>query len=89
MFRGYLRLRVAEIVGKKPGRQQMWWTAIITSLLFSLGHGYQGALGILLTGAMGMLFFLIVVSRRFDLTHAIIAHATVNAMAFVMIWVRG
>lgn len=81
VFRGYLRQRIGALFGWGGG---VWPTGVVVSVLFGLGHGYQGLLGIFVTTLTGLLLFAVVCSRRWNLTHAIVAHATFNAIAILL-----
>lgn len=47
--------------------------AILSSIIFALGHGYEGAAGVATVGWMGMLFALVYLSRR-SLVAPIVMH---------------
>jgi membrane protease YdiL (CAAX protease family) len=57
IFRGYLLLRF-QGAGLRPLA-----AALLSSVIFSLGHGYEGAAGVVTVGAMGMVFALIFLWR--------------------------
>jgi membrane protease YdiL (CAAX protease family) len=82
VFRGYLRDRFARCFGQ-GGAPRLWPTGFVTSLLFAIGHGYQGLLGIVVTAFVGVAQFHIASSPRWGLVHGIVAHATFNAIAVV------
>lgn len=86
VFRGYLRDRIARAYGW--GRNG-WQTGVVTSLAFGLGHVGGGLLGIVTTGFVGMLLFLMVCSPRLNLVHCIVAHATFNTTAFLCLGAMG
>lgn len=72
-YRGYAITALAPVLGV-PG------AAIVTSIVFGLLHGYQGALGILRTGAMGgMLAWGFVATG--SLWPAIVAHTAIDLLA--------
>jgi membrane protease YdiL (CAAX protease family) len=60
-----------------------WVMAVVASGAFALGHGAQGRLGVLVTGALGF-----VLAAAFVLTGSlvvvIVAHYLVNALEFVV-----
>lgn len=58
IFRGYLILRFQSIT-KSPLA-----AAVLSSLIFSVGHGYEGSAGLVTIGAMGFAFALIYLWRR-------------------------
>lgn len=60
-----------------------WLLAILSSILFALGHGAQGNTGIVVTGLLGF-----VLAAAFILTESlvvvVVAHYLVNALEFVV-----
>ncbi|KTG09683.1 hypothetical protein AUR64_08555 [Haloprofundus marisrubri] len=60
-----------------------WLLAVFSSIAFGLGHGAQGPVGILVTGAIGF-----VLAAAFVLTESllvvVVAHYLVNALEFVV-----
>ena len=47
IFRGYLILRFKAITNSIPA------TVVIASIIFSIGHGYEGVGGVVIVGIMG------------------------------------
>ncbi|QIB73401.1 CPBP family intramembrane metalloprotease [Halogeometricum borinquense] len=78
LFRGALVGVFAAGFGISP-----WLLAVISSLAFALGHGAQGRLGVVVTGALGF-----VLAAGFILTESlfvvVVAHYLVNALEFVV-----
>jgi membrane protease YdiL (CAAX protease family) len=78
LFRGALVGVVAAGYDVSP-----WVLAVVASGAFALGHGAQGRLGVLVTGALGF-----VLAAAFVLTGSllvvIVAHYLVNALEFVV-----
>jgi uncharacterized protein len=58
IFRGYLLLRFR---GVKLGRTV---AVLLSAVIFSLGHGYEGASGVVTVGAMGLTFAVIYLWRQ-------------------------
>ncbi len=58
IFRGYLILRFETLT------QSPLAAAVLSSLIFSVGHGYEGSAGLVTIGAMGFAFALIYLWRR-------------------------
>ncbi|AHF98772.1 CAAX amino terminal protease [Halostagnicola larsenii XH-48] len=60
-----------------------WLLAVVSSIAFGLGHGMQGSVGILVTGALGF-----VLAAAFVLTGnllvVVVAHYLINALEFVV-----
>jgi membrane protease YdiL (CAAX protease family) len=67
IFRGYLLLRFQ---GARLGPLA---AAVLASVIFSLGHGYEGAAGVITVGAMG-LFFALLYLWRGSLVAPVILH---------------
>lgn len=57
MFRGYLMLRFGAISRSAIA------AAVLSSFVFSLGHGYEGTAGVATVGVMGFLFALVYLWR--------------------------
>ncbi len=83
VFRGYLRDRLAVLLRDPRRGGSIWPTGVATSLAFGLGHGYEGAIGLVVTTCVGLLLFLVVILPRTTLFHAIVAHAVFNATSFL------
>ena len=58
IFRGYLILRLKSITGSSM------IAILLSSAIFSLGHGYEGSAGVLTVGAMGLIFALLYLWRQ-------------------------
>lgn len=82
-FRGYLRDRVARVLRDPRPEGSMWPTGVVTSIAFGLGHGWEGGMGLVVTTSVGLMLFGLVILRRTNLFHAIVAHAVFNATAFL------
>jgi CAAX protease family protein len=57
VFRGYLLRRFAQVTGSRS------LAVVLTSTLFALGHGYEGALGAIATGVIGVVLALVYLRR--------------------------
>jgi len=78
LFRAALIGVPAAGVGVSP-----WLLAVVSSLAFALGHGAQGRVGIVVTGALGFVLAAgYIVSG--SLLVVIVAHYVVNALEFVV-----
>jgi membrane protease YdiL (CAAX protease family) len=58
IFRGYLILRFKTITGSPLA------AVLISSFVFSLGHGYEGSAGVVTVGFMGFVFGLVYLWRK-------------------------
>nr|WP_264475307.1 type II CAAX endopeptidase family protein [Halorubellus salinus] len=78
LFRGVLVGALSVGFGVSP-----WLLVVASSVLFGLGHGAQGRLGVLVTGALG-----VVLATAFVLSGSllvvVVAHYLVNALEFVV-----
>jgi membrane protease YdiL (CAAX protease family) len=70
LYRGLLMTLLAAAFG-------MWPAILISSLVFGLGHAYQGPLGVLRTGFVGLVLAL-VVALTGSLFVAMIAHVAID-----------
>jgi uncharacterized protein len=57
IFRGYLLLRFLHITQSKT------WSVLVSAVVFSLGHGYEGSAGVGTVGIMGAVFAVIYLWR--------------------------
>jgi len=67
IFRGYLILRFRGISGNVA------IAVVLSSVIFAIGHGYEGGAGVITVGFMGLIFALIYVWRK-SLVAPIILH---------------
>lgn len=83
-MRGYLANRVATLLGDTSNA---WVLAIVvTSLLFGLGHVYQGASGVLDNLLAGLVFGTLYLVTDKNLLAPIIAHGTFDTVAAVLLF---
>ena len=78
LFRGVLVGGLATGFGVSP-----WPLAALSSVAFALGHGAQGRVGVVVTGALGFVFAAAFVATGSLLVVAL-AHYLVNALEFVV-----
>ena len=76
--RGYLLLRLKGI-GASPGV-----ALLASSLLFGLGHAYQGPLGVAVNSVTGLLWGLLYLWRR-NLTAPVVLHF-VSLLTYFLVW---
>ena len=77
IFRGYLILRF-KTVGDSP-----LLLALISAVIFSLGHGYEGTAGVITVGFMGFIFALIYLWRQ-SLVAPIVMHFLQDFITIVL-----
>lgn len=77
LARGYLLNRLVDLIGSN--RTSAWWlAAVLQGLLFGLGHAYQGVVGIVMTGLVGVAFGSIYLLGSRNLWPCIILHGLVD-----------
>ncbi|HRE28300.1 MAG TPA: type II CAAX endopeptidase family protein [Anaerolineales bacterium] len=83
-YRGYLMNRLADVLG--PGRLGWIVAAVVSSVMFGLGHSYQGISGVIETtlsaGMMAGAYFL---GRR-NLWLPILVHGFKDTIGFILIF---
>ncbi len=57
IFRGYLLLRLTAVSGS------VVFAVILSSLIFSMGHGYEGVAGVATTAVMGLILAVVYLWR--------------------------
>ena len=77
IFRGYLILRFKALVDSPI------LLALISAVIFSLGHGYEGTAGVITVGFMGFIFALIYQWRQ-SLTAPIVMHFLQDFIGIVL-----
>jgi membrane protease YdiL (CAAX protease family) len=83
IWRGFLMTRLAELLG---GARAAWITALLaSSALFGLLHIYQGAAGIVLTGAVGLVFGVAFLWLR-NVWPLVIAHGLLHVVSFTAMY---
>lgn len=84
VYRGYLLHRVAQVLG---GGRRAWLAALgATTVLFGLGHVYQGASGVIDTALAGLVFGVVYIFGGRNLWMPIIAHGVADTTAFVLLY---
>lgn len=78
IFRGYLILRI------QGATASTFWAVIFSTIVFSLGHGYEGSAGVVTVGFMGLTFSLIYLWRG-NLITAITMHFLQDFVSIVLI----
>jgi membrane protease YdiL (CAAX protease family) len=77
IFRGYLLRRFTALIGNRS------IAVALAAVIFSLGHGYQGAAGVVAVGVIGIVFALIYFWRE-SLTAPITMHFLQNFVGIVL-----
>ena len=84
IFRGYLMNTIARILGHRKGSWVM--ACLINSILFGLGHTYQGISGVILLGIVGLLYALFYLGSGRNLWVPILIHGLYDTSAFLVIF---
>jgi membrane protease YdiL (CAAX protease family) len=77
IFRGYLILRLKTVTASSAA------AVVFSSAIFSLGHGYEGAAGVLVVGVIGAVLALIYLWRG-SLAAPIVMHLCLDFTALVL-----
>ncbi len=82
IFRGYLILRLREITSSTAA------AVLLSAVLFSLGHGYEGSAGVVTVGVMGLVFALVYLWRR-SLVAPMVMHFLQDFIGIVLVPLLG
>jgi len=82
IFRGYLLLRFKTLL-RSPAL-----AVLLSSVIFSLGHGYEGSAGLVTVGVMGAVFAVIYLWRR-SLVAPIVMHFLQDFLSIVLLPLLG
>jgi membrane protease YdiL (CAAX protease family) len=77
-FRGFLTPRMRVLTGSWP------WAIVVVSVVFGLGHVYEGALAVGQTAFLGVYFSVLLLARR-RLLGPTLAHAGFNAVMLLLV----
>jgi len=84
VYRGYLTTRIARVLGDTS---RAWLGALaVTSILFGVGHGYQGVSGMIAAGLGGFVFGLLYLATGRNLWVSVIAHGTMDTVGFLLLF---
>ena len=82
IFRGYLMLRFGAIAGSKAV------AVLVSSIIFALGHGYEGTAGVITVVALGLVFALVYVWRK-NLVAPMVMHFLQDFIAIILLPLLG
>jgi len=82
IFRGYLILRLNVVTGSSGS------AVVLSSLIFSVGHGYEGTAGVATVAYMGLVFALVYLWRK-SLVAPIVMHFLQDFAGIVMVPLLG
>ncbi len=84
VYRGYLMNRVAELAG---GGTAAWAVSlVVVSVLFGVGHLYQGVSGILVNTAAGLVYGAVYLRAQRNLWAPIIAHGVYDTVGLAFLY---
>ena len=78
IFRGYLILRSRRVLRSRV------WAVVLSTVVFALGHGYEGSAGVVTVGATGLVFALIYLWRQ-SLVAPVVMHFLLDLCAIVLL----
>ena len=78
IFRGYLILRL------KTATRRSWTAVLLSSVIFSIGHGYEGMAGVISVFCLGVVFAVVYLWRK-SLVAPMIIHFLIDFSSIVMI----
>jgi CAAX amino terminal protease family. len=77
IFRGYLILRLTTVLRSRL------WAVLAASLIFAIGHGYEGEAAVVTIGLTGLVFAIVYVWRQ-SLVAPVVMHLVFNLLAIVV-----
>jgi membrane protease YdiL (CAAX protease family) len=78
IFRGYLLLRFQSILWSTTA------SVLLSSVIFAIGHGYEGSAGVVTVGAMGAFFALVYLWRK-SLVAPVVMHFLQDFLTIVLL----
>lgn len=84
LFRGFIRSRLEWGFG--GGRWASAGALVGQAMIFSLGHGYQGLGGVLLTGGAGLILGLVYLGGRRNLIACILLHGLIDTVSLTAVF---
>jgi membrane protease YdiL (CAAX protease family) len=82
IFRGYLILRFKAVTKSSTA------AILLSAVIFSLGHGYEGSAGVITVGLMGLIFALVYVWRQ-SLIAPMVMHFLQDFISIVLLPILG
>jgi CAAX protease family protein len=78
IFRGYLILRFKSVTGSRAA------AVVLSSIIFAIGHGYEGLGGVIIVGCLGAFFALVYLWRK-SLVAPIVLHFMQDFIAIILL----
>lgn len=83
LFRGFVQSRLQALLGAR--RHAGVLAAVLQAVLFALGHAYQGGTGMLVSGAIGLAFGLLMLRFR-NVWPLVIAHGLIDTVSMFALY---
>ena len=85
------RLLMNRLIDLLGSQSKLTWLLVIffSAIIFGLAHSYQGAAGILKTGAIGLVFGLAYLAVGRNLWPLILAHGLIDTIDFITHFLGG
>jgi len=88
IWRGYLMNRLVDVLGRRT--RLAWAVALVLgTVIFGLAHAYQGPVGVLKTGAVGLVLGVAYLALGRNLWPLILAHGLIDTLDFVTHYLGG
>jgi membrane protease YdiL (CAAX protease family) len=84
VYRGWLMLRAAESGGDT--RPAWWAAALVSAVLFGVGHWYKGPAGVIDSGAAGLILAAAFLATGRNLWAPILAHGTIDTFGVIVVF---
>lgn len=83
LFRGFLQARLRALFGESRGAGAL--AVLAQAMLFGLAHAYQGGTGVLVSGAIGLAFGLLMLRFR-TVWPLVLAHGLIDTVSMVALY---
>jgi membrane protease YdiL (CAAX protease family) len=77
IFRGYILLRLSHLFGRRGA-------VVLSAIVFSIGHGYEGSAGVVTVGVVGLVLALVYLRRR-SLVAPMVMHFLLDFLPIVLV----
>lgn len=84
VYRGLLVKRLGFLLGDT--KSAMWLAVICSSILFGLAHRYQGTVGMISTGTVGLIFGILFLKSKNKLWLTILTHGIYDVFGITLIY---
>lgn len=84
VYRGYLMSRMSDLVG--TSRWGWGISLLVSSIIFSLSHAYQGPAGMIQSGTLGLVFGSVYLIARRNLWANILCHGINDSLNFLLLF---